>query len=90
MKVRQAKDICTGIFPDGLVIFSLKTYCAHALNDSASLIWNFCKKSRAPEEIARFIGRKYTIDYSLALKDAEKFIGLLGKRGLLEKTMSHE
>lgn len=82
MKIKQAKDICVENFPDGLVIFSLKTYCSHILNDSASLIWNFCKKPKTLKQLVEFISRKYEIGFSQALKDAKKFISLLEKRKL--------
>jgi len=82
MKVRQAKDICVVKFPDSSVIFSLKTYRSHILNESASLIWNFCKKPRTIKQLAGFINRKYKIDSYRALKDARKFSAHLRKRRL--------
>ena len=82
MKIKQAKDICVVNFSSGLVVFSLKTYRSHILNDSASLLWNFCKKPRTLTQLAGFISRKYEIDFSCALKDANKFINHLEKREL--------
>lgn len=82
MKVKQAKDICAANLPNSLVIFSLKTYRSHILNESGSLIWNFCKKPRTINQLANFINIKYKINSSRALKDAKNFANRLEKRRL--------
>lgn len=83
MKVRQTKEVCVTKFTDNLVIFNLKNYRSVILNDSAALVWNFCKKPRGLDQISKFINTKYNVDLSQVRKDTERLIGQLEKRELV-------
>jgi len=83
MKVKQAKELCVVNFPNSLVIFNFRTYRSIILNDTASLVWDFCKKPRDLRQISKFINNRFQVDLSGALKDAKKLILQLKKRKLL-------
>lgn len=83
MKIRQAKDIVVADFSNSLVVFNLKTYRSYILNDSASLLWKFCKTPRDLNQISRLLDSKYNIGLTRALKDVRNFVHQLRKKDLL-------
>jgi len=83
MKVRQIKEVCTARFGDKLVIFNLKNYCSVILNNTAALVWNFCKKPRSLPQIYKFLNSKYKVNLSQVQKDAGNLIRQLEKRELV-------
>jgi hypothetical protein len=83
MKIRQAREICAAGFSNSLVVFDLRNYRSFILNDTAALVWNFCKKSRDLNQIAKFLNTKYQIDLVRAKRDTTKLIKKLEKRNLI-------
>lgn len=83
MKIRQSKDTCMASFPDSLIIFSLKSYRCFILNDTASSLWHFCRKSKDLNQISNFLHAKYQVDISRIRKDVKRLIYQLEKRELV-------
>jgi hypothetical protein len=83
MKVRQTKEVCTAKFRDKLVIFNLKNYRSVILNNTAALVWNFCKTPRSLYQIYKFLNSKYEVGLSQVQKDIGRLIGQLERRELV-------
>ncbi|MDP2939672.1 MAG: PqqD family protein [Candidatus Omnitrophota bacterium] len=83
MKVRQSKDICVAHLPNSIVIFNCRTYRSYVCNDTARLVWNFCKKPRSLNQISRFFSHKYQIGLSKTRRDINRLIHQLKKRMLI-------
>lgn len=83
MKIKQADDLCAVNFINSLVIFDFKTYRSYILNDTAFLVWNFCKTPKDLDQIAQLLNNKYQVGLSKVLKDARIFVRQLEKKKLL-------
>src|SRR5712691_10609850 len=75
-----------------LLVYDLKTYKAHCLNDTATRVWRSCDGRRTVGDIARLLGRdlETAVDEQviwLAVQQLEKF-NLLTNRTPKPKEMS--
>ena len=56
-----------------------------AFNEASVLLWdNFCNKDFETEDVANFILSEYDIDVQTARKDAEEWVEVLRKYGVLD------
>ena len=54
-------------------------------NEASVLLWNnFCNKDFETEEVENFILSEYEIDEQTARKDAEEWVDVLRKNGVLD------
>jgi hypothetical protein len=83
--VRQSKQVLIADFPESKVIFNLETYLPHILNETASEIWDFCRKPRQVGQMSEFLCKKYDISPSKSKKDVIKLIARLKKIGLFKE-----
>lgn len=62
-----------------------KTSKLMAFNEASVLLWNnFCDKDFETEDVANFILSEYDIDVQTARKDAEEWVEVLRKYGVLD------
>lgn len=83
MKFRQTNHLSNANFQNNSVIFNLKNYRFYILNETAYLIWDFCKAPKDLNQISGLINNKYKVDLNKALKDAKKLTNQLRERNLL-------
>lgn len=56
-----------------------------AFNEASVLLWdNFCNKDFETEDVANFILSEYDIDEQTARKDAQEWVDVLRKHGVLD------
>ncbi len=62
-----------------------KTSKLMTFNEASVLLWNnFCDKDFETEDVANFILSEYDIDVQTARKDAEEWVEVLRKYGVLD------
>lgn len=83
MKISQAKETISVNFPKSLAVFNLRTYRSLILNDTGSLIWNFCKKPRSITQIIKFLSCQYNLSLAEARKDVTRLISQLEEKEVI-------
>jgi hypothetical protein len=84
LAIKQSPHVLETSFGEKKVIFSLKSYLTYILNQSASEIWDFCKRPRYINDIRAFLGREYAVSVSKTSEDVNRIVSELKKHGLVE------
>lgn len=79
---RPSKGLEVNEAEDGLVIYDPAQDMVHHLNPTASMIFDLCDGTRAPEEIARVLAEAFELDRP-PVEDTRAGLHELAERGLI-------
>lgn len=82
---RKREDLIVKEMGEEIVLYDQEANQVHSLNATASLIFNLCDGENSTEEIVEEMRSRFDIDEKTVLRDVERVLSELKKKGLLKE-----